>query len=122
MFIRGIRGAITVSENSKEAIVSATKELLLEMISKNDLHFPDVASMFFSVTPDLTAAFPAAAARELGLTETPLLCLTEIPVIGALPLCIRILIHVNTQKAQSDFSPVYLREAVSLRPDVVDKH
>ncbi len=121
MFIRGVRGAITVQENSKDAIVSATKDLLLALIQQNDLHVPDLASIFFSVTEDLTAAFPALAARELGLKDTPLLCLTEIPVPGSLPFCIRVLIHVNTPKLQSEMVPVYLKEAISLRPDVVEK-
>lgn len=117
MSIRGIRGAITVEENSKEAILSHTEELLSEILHSNHILSDDIASIFFSVTTDLNAEFPALAARKLGLKDTPLLCLTEIPVPGSLSKCIRILIHLNTSKRQSEMIHVYLKGAVALRPE-----
>lgn len=115
--MRGIRGAITVSENSKPEILSATQELLQKMIQQNTLDISEIASIFFTVTEDLDAEFPAAAARELGFEDTPLLCAREIPVPGSLPKCIRVLIHYNTNKSQKEIKHVYLKQAVTLRPD-----
>jgi len=118
--IRGIRGATTVTEDSADAIYSATRELLLAILEANpDLRPADVASVLFTVTQDISAAYPARAARELGWGEVPLMCAQEIPVQGSLPLCIRILIHWNTCLAQNDIHHVYQREAVQLRPDLV---
>lgn len=116
--VRGIRGAINITENTKEAITSATKELLGEMLRENELISEDIASIFFTVTPDLNAEFPAWAARELGLTWVPLLCCTEINVPGSMPMVIRILIHANTTRGQREIRHIYLREAVRLRPDI----
>lgn len=115
MPLRGIRGAITVEENSKSAIISATKELLKEMAEVNQLAVEDIASVIFSVTKDLNAEFPAAAARELGWNDTPLLCTYEIDVPKSLPRCIRVLLHLNTQKEQKEMKHVYLKGARSLR-------
>jgi len=116
--VRGIRGATTVSEDTPEAILSATEELVRELVAANDLVPDDVASALFTVTPDLRAEFPAAAARRMGWTMVPLLNFTEIGVPGRLERCVRVLVHVNTSRAQSEMVHVYLREAVGLRPDL----
>jgi chorismate mutase len=115
MALRGIRGATTVVINSKEEIVNATKELLSKMLEGNKFQTEEIASILFSVTNGLNAEFPAVAARELGWNEVPLLCVQEIDVPGSLTNCIRILLHVNTDKKQKDIKHVYLREAVNLR-------
>lgn len=117
--VRGIRGATTVDRDSAEAILAATEELVREIVAANDLDPGDVASALFTVTPDLHAEFPAAAARRMGWTMVPLLNFTEIGVPGRLEKCIRMLVHVNTSKTQAEMVHVYLREAVSLRPDLV---
>lgn len=119
MYFRGIRGAITAENNTRTAILAATKELLLELIRANEIQVDDIASIFFSTTPDLNAEFPAKAARELGFVYTPLLCMNEISVPHSLSYCIRILMHVNTPKSQPMMRNVYLREAICLRPDQV---
>ncbi|HWI64089.1 MAG TPA: chorismate mutase [Symbiobacteriaceae bacterium] len=116
-FVRGIRGATTVEVDEKEAIIAATEELLEEICRQNDFLPDDVASAFFTLTHDLSATFPAEAARKRGWTSVPMLCATEIPVPGSLPRCIRVLIHVNTSKSQAEVRHVYLRRAVALRPD-----
>jgi len=118
---RGIRGATTAEENSAEAILAATRELLEQIIALNDLDVKDVASAIFSVTPDLTAAFPAQAARELGWQHVALFDTQEIPVPGSLPQCLRVLIHWNTEKPQAEIRHVYLRGAASLRTDLKEK-
>jgi chorismate mutase len=115
MSVRGIRGATTVKSNTREEILSATKELLSEIMKSNQLKVSEIASIIFSTTKDLNAEFPAAAARELGWEETPLLCTCEIDVPGSLPKCIRVLLHVNSENKQSEIKHVYLREAVNLR-------
>ncbi|MFZ5828086.1 MAG: chorismate mutase [Bacillota bacterium] len=117
MSVRGIRGATTVEVNDKEEIISATEELLEEVVQQNQLDPTDIASVFFTVTRELNATFPAEAARKRGWTMVPMLCATEIPVPGSLAMCIRILIHVNTTKRQDEIRHVYLRRAVALRPD-----
>lgn len=115
MSLRGIRGAITVDNNTKAEIMAATKELLEQLISANGIKPADIASALFSTTPGLDAAFPAEAARGLGWTETPLLCMQEIPVPGALANCVRVLIHLNTDKSQKEMKHIYLRGAEILR-------
>jgi chorismate mutase len=119
--IRGIRGATTVLEDTPEAILDATEELVREIVSANRIFPEDVASALFTVTPDLHAEFPAAAARRMGWTMVPLLNFTEIGVPGRLERCIRVLMHVNTERAQNEIVHVYLRDAVSLRPDLVSR-
>ncbi len=121
MMVRGIRGATTVSEDTAAAILEATEELVREIVASNTFEAEDVASALFTVTPDLRAEFPAAAARRMGWTMVPLLNFTEIGVPGRLQRCIRVLIHVNTERSQRDMVHVYLREAVSLRPDLVSR-
>ena len=114
--IRGIRGAITVELNTRKAILDATGELLAEMSGQNNLETPDIASIIFSVTEDLNAAFPAEAARKLGWLGTPLLCTVEIAVPGSIAKCVRVLMQVNTEKKQSEIKSVYLKGAKKLRP------
>jgi chorismate mutase len=121
MSVRGIRGATTVDVDSADAILEATGELVREIVTANAILAEDVASALFTVTPDLHAEFPAAAARRMGWTMVPLLNFTEIGVPGRLERCIRVLVHVNTDRAQNEMVHVYLREAVSLRPDLVSR-
>ena len=118
MYCRGIRGAITVEQNTKEAIFDATTELVRVLIQENELNAEDIASAIFTVTADLDAEFPALAARHLGWTEVPLLCTREIPVPGSLPMCVRVLLHVNTTRTAAQIQHVYLHKAVVLRPDI----
>ncbi len=117
--VRGIRGATTVTVDAADAILEATEELVRELVASNGIVPEDVASALFTVTPDLRAEFPAAAARRMGWTMVPLLNFTEIGVPGRLEKCIRVLVHVNTSRSQAEMVHVYLREAVSLRPDLV---
>jgi chorismate mutase len=115
--VRAIRGATTVQNNSKEEIITATQELLIKIQNENQFLLPDVISVVFSMTEDLNAEFPALAARKLGWTTIPLLCTREIPVPGSLPKCIRVLIHINTEKQQTEIKSIFLKDAVNLRPD-----
>jgi chorismate mutase len=114
---RGIRGATTAEANTSQAILQATRELLLLLIEANDLDSEDIASVIFTTTPDLTADFPALAARQLGWHDVALMCGHEMHVPGSLPKCIRILIHWNTSKAQAEIKHVYIRGAQHLRPE-----
>jgi chorismate mutase len=119
--LRGIRGATTVDANTSEAILEATGELLSALIEANDLAADDIASAFFSATQDLNAEFPALAARHLGWSHVALTCMAEMYVPGSLPMCVRILMHVNTAKRQDEVKFVYLRGAKALRPDLVNE-
>lgn len=118
--VRGIRGAINVAENNKAEILEATRELLVKITQENNVQKEDIVSVFFTLTPDLNAVFPAAAARELGWDEVPLLCASEVDVPGALSFCIRVMMHVNTTLHQSQVRNIYLREARNLRADLAD--
>ena len=117
MRCRGIRGATTVEGNSPDAILEATTELLQELFRANSLQTEDIASAFFSTTTDLDAEFPAVAANKLGWTNVALLCGHEMNVPGSLRQCLRVLLHVNTEKQQDELVHVYLRGAKALRPD-----
>jgi chorismate mutase len=120
MSVRGIRGATTISEDTAEAILLATREMLLAILEANPSLRPnDIASALFTVTEDLRSVYPAQAARELGWEEVPLMCAQEIPVQGSLKKCIRVLITWNSDLAQSNIHHIYLRDAVRLRPDLV---
>jgi len=121
MATRGIRGAITVKKNEKDAIVFATEMLLEKMISVNKVKVEDIASVIFSVTADLTKEFPAIAAREMGWLYTPLMCTNEIAVEGSLKKCIRVMMLVNSEKPQAQIKHIYLDEAKKLRPDLSNK-
>jgi chorismate mutase len=119
MAVRGLRGAINARENTAASILEATRELLQEIIRANDLtDFSEIVSAIFTTSPDLNAAYPAEAARALGMHKVPLLCAREIDVPGGMPMCIRILLHLNTDKRQDELVHVYLREARKLRPDM----
>ena len=117
--LRGIRGATTVNDNTRDAILDATRELLAEMIARNGIEGDDVASAWFTTTADLNAEFPAVVARQaFNWTSAALMCGHEMEVPGALPACLRILLHVNTRRRQSEIEHVYLRGAMALRPDL----
>ncbi|MBV9712764.1 MAG: chorismate mutase [Ktedonobacteraceae bacterium] len=116
MYCRGIRGATTVERNEREEILTATTELLQLLVLHNDLQTDDITSAIFTLTEDLDAEFPALAARALGWTETALMCAREIPVPGSLSKCIRVLLHVNTERSAAEMQHIYIRGAVNLRP------
>jgi chorismate mutase len=116
--VRGVRGAITVERDDATLLLDATERLLREIVSENGIHSADVASALFTLTPDLVSEFPAAAARRIGWTLVPLLNFSEIAVPGSLPRCIRVLLHVNTEKRQDEIVHVYLDGARVLRPDL----
>jgi chorismate mutase len=117
--IRGIRGATTIKENNRQEILTATEQLLRDMITENHIEAADVAQVVFSVTDDIDAAFPAAAARQIdGWTFVPVISMREIPVPGSLPMCIRILMTVNTTAKQEEINHVYQNGAIVLRPDL----
>ena len=119
MPVRGVRGAITVSADDSEAILSATRELLSAILEANPtLRSEDIASGSFTTTEDLRTAYPAQAAREMGWTQVPMICSREIPVPGGLPLCIRVLLLWNTDLSQHRIHHIYLGDAASLRPDL----
>lgn len=117
MRLVALRGANTVTENTAEAILSATDKLMREILSRNALDAEHLVSCIFTLTPDLDAQFPAVAAREMGLSSVPLLCAREIPVPGALPRVIRVLIHAY-MPAGTKAEHVYLGDAVKLRLDL----
>jgi chorismate mutase len=119
--LHAIRGATTVPRDDGEELLAATRELLLAMIERNDLVAEDVVSAIFTLTPDLVSEFPALAARELGWTDTALLCTMEIPVPGALQRTIRVLLHVEFDAPRTNIAHVYLRDAVVLRPDLATR-
>ncbi len=112
---RGLRGATRAATNSAEGIYDATREMLQRLIDSNAIEERDVAMAYFTVTPDLNAAFPAAAARQLGWTNTALMCATEIPVPDSLPSCIRVLILINTDKEADELHNIYLKGTDVLR-------
>jgi chorismate mutase len=117
MRCRGIRGATTVDSNSREAILDATRELLDRLVDANNVETDDIASALFTTTPDLNAEFPAVAARERGWSDIALMCGHEMNVPGSLRMCLRVLLHVNTERRASELVHVYLKGATALRPD-----
>lgn len=122
MAVRGVRGAITVGQDTEPEVLAATRDLLLAICAENpELDSAEIASIFFTVTEDVHAVYPARAARELGWGDVPLMCAREIVVPGGLTGCIRVLIHWNTDLRQDQIHHVYLRGAVVLRPDLVAK-
>ena len=118
---RGVRGATTIEQNTQDQIFSATQTLLTTMLMQNQIDSQDIASILFTTTADITAAYPAKAARELGMQLVPLLCFQEMQVEGSLPFCIRILIHWNTSQSQDQIQHIYLNQAQQLRPDLSQK-
>ncbi len=115
MRCRGIRGATTVDDNTREDTLAAAKELLQEMVQANGVQEEEIACIFFTTTPDVNGAFPAAAARELGLSQAPMLCGHEMNVPGSLPMCLRILILFNTEKGTEEIVHIYIKGARGLR-------
>ena len=119
MAVRGVRGATTVEADDAALIHAAARELMEEILRRNQIaDFEDVISAVFTTTVDLVSAFPAEAARAIGMNQVPLLCATEIPVAGAMPRCIRVLLHINSDRTPKEIEHVYLREAQKLRPDL----
>ncbi|MCK4682673.1 chorismate mutase [Candidatus Bipolaricaulota bacterium] len=119
MSCHGMRGATTVGENSERAIIAATRTLLERMVSANGIATEDIASVIFTTTLDLNAAYPARAARDLGWNDTPLLGAQEIDVPNSLPRCVRVLILWNTDRSIDQITHIYLGAAAALRPDLV---
>ncbi|MGP4024976.1 chorismate mutase [Actinomadura sp. 3N407] len=118
MTVRAVRGATQVEADDRDQILEATTELVAEVMARNELSTDDVISVIFTTTPDLTAEFPALAARKLGFHEVPLLCASEIAVPGSLPRVIRLMAHIETGRPRSDVQHVYLRGATALRLDI----
>ena len=118
MTVRAIRGAIRVSEDSKDAVLDATEKLVRRIIERNALETEQLVSIFFTATEDISSVFPAEAARRMGLTAVPLLCAREIGVRGAMPLVIRVLVHCNADRRLADVEHVYLDGAEALRDDL----
>ena len=116
--VKAIRGATQAEANSSDSISAATQELLLEMLKANQIRVEDVISVIFTVSPDLNAAFPATAARQVGFSDTPLLCAVEIGVPGALERAVRILMHCSVDASTLPISHIYLHGAKSLRSDI----
>ena len=117
MWCRGIRGAITAKENSAEAILEATTELLQQLIKANDIEADQIASATFTTTVDLNAEYPAVAARRLGWVDTALICGHEMDVPKGLKKVVRVMVLINTEKTAKDIRHVYMKEAIKLRPD-----
>lgn len=120
--IRGMRGAITIERDEPGLVWGETVKLVQEIVAQNDVKPEDIASIIISTTPDITSAFPARSVRMLdGWEYVPVMCMHEMNVEGALPLCIRVMLHVDTAIAQQDIAHVYLNDAVKLRPDLAAK-
>ena len=119
MSVRGVRGAISVDSDDPAQIRAAARELMEEILRRNQIaDFDDVISAVFTTTEDLVSAFPAEAARAMGKNQVPLLCAQEIPVTGSMPRCIRVLLHINSERTPKEIEHVYLRDAQKLRPDL----
>ena len=117
MTVRGIRGATTANANTSESILAATRELLTAIVEANALNVADIASAYFTLTPDLDAAFPARAARDMGWSDVALIDAQAPHIQSDLPRCIRVLIHWNTERTADEIVHVYLHDAKTLRPD-----
>ena len=118
MKMRAARGAIVVPEDTREAVLACTSRLVAEMLRRNDLSSEDLISVVFTATPDLRSAFPAEAARQMGLSGIPLLCAAEIDVQGAMENVVRVLMHFESDSPRSDIDHVYLEGEESLRDDL----
>jgi chorismate mutase len=116
--VRAVRGAIQVENNVRETILDGTTKLIQEVLERNDLTRDDLISVIFTATPDLTAEFPAYAARQLGFTDVPLICATEIDVPGAMPRVLRLMAHIETPRSRGEIHHVYLGGAAGLRRDL----
>lgn len=118
MPVAAIRGATTLDADTREEVVTRTTELVRAVLEVNSLAADDLVSFLFTASQDVTAEFPAIAVREMGITDVPLLSGCEMAVTGSMPLCIRLLLHVETDRPRKDYKHVYLRDAVQLRPDL----
>jgi chorismate mutase len=116
--VRAVRGAIQLDADDRDAIIEATAELVRAVLERNGLDPGDLISVVFTATPDLTAEFPAYAARAIGITDVPFLCATEIDVPGSMPRVVRLLAHVETDRSREELRHVYLRGAAALRTDL----
>ena len=118
--VRGLRGATTVDADTAAQVTERSQELMREIMARNELVEDDIVSVLFTATPDVTSIFPATAIREIGFGAVPLLCAAEIAVPGAMPLCIRVLLHVHTTRSRDEMHHVYLHGAQGLRDDLPD--
>ena len=118
MAVRAVRGATQVDQDDRQQVLDATTELLESVLSRNELEPADLISVIFTATPDIRCEFPAYAARQMGITDVPLLCATEMDVPGAMPRVLRLLAHVETERPRQDVRHVYLRGAAALRTDL----
>jgi chorismate mutase len=116
--VRAVRGAIKVGEDSPACVLDATERLVRAVLDRNGATGEDLISMLFTVTDDITSVFPAEAARRMGLGFVPLMCAREIPVVGSMPLVVRVLMHLHTERSLAEVEPVYLDGAESLRDDL----
>lgn len=118
MGTRAVRGAIQVASDSADEVLSSTERLLTAVLERNAIAREDIVSVFFTATHDLRSAFPAEAARRMGLGAVPLMCAQEIPVEGAMPRVVRVLLHFHTERTQAEVLPTYLDGAETLRDDL----
>jgi chorismate mutase len=118
--VRALRGATTVDADTREQVHERVKALLAELFDRNDVDKDDLISILFTATDDITSVFPAEAARAFGLGDVPLICARELSVEGGTPLCIRILVHLSTERSRQDLHHVYLEGAKALRDDLPD--
>jgi chorismate mutase len=116
--VLALRGAITLERDERQHLLERVRELLTEMLDRNAVEHDDVISILFTATPDVHSAFPAAAAREMGLGDVPLICAQELDIEGAMPLCIRVMMHLTTSLGRAELRHVYLEQARSLRDDL----
>jgi chorismate mutase len=119
MMVRGVRGAISISQDEVEEVLASTRRLLLTIVEQNEINSEDLASVWLTTTPDIVSCFPAIAARQIGWVDVPLICAHEMNVQEAMPLVVRVMMHWNTTKSQKEIKHIYLGETVKLRPDKV---
>ena len=118
MRVLALRGAITLDADTRDEVMTKTKRLVAEMLERNQVDHDELVSVFFTATDDVTAEFPAAAARELGMGDVPLLCAKELSITHGTPLCVRVLMHFNSDRSRSELRHVYLEGARALRDDL----
>ena len=116
--VLALRGAITLERDEKDHLLERVERLLREMLERNEVHHDDLISILFTATSDVHSAFPALAARQMGLGDVPLICAQELDIEGGMPLCVRILVHLQTTRTRSELHHVYLEDARSLRDDL----
>ena len=116
--VLALRGAITLERDEGEHLMDQVETLLTEMLERNDVAHDDLISILFTATDDIHSRFPAAAARRMGLGDVPLICARELDIEGAMPLCVRVLMHLTTERSRSDLRHVYLGAARALRDDL----